>query len=168
MTTQLDRITSDLARDLARGLLTPEEIAERHGLDYQTMSRLATDKSFLARLEEEKRLWGSPSNARERAVTKAQLAVEELIVTMSELVADSKETGTARVSAFSQLKEIARLGRADPDAGNGAGPLWSITINLGGGDSVSVDGDYIDVTEEADADEFAVDTSYAHLSGDDE
>lgn len=133
-----DQIAPLVAEDLAQGLLEMEEIARRHGLTMDTVERLRTSKSFRKMVLAAQERWTNPGNTKLRAQTKAQLAVEDLILTMVGIVNNPKEAGTARVSAFQALKELGKFEKAPEAEQRAAGGGFSVTINFGDGQGLSV------------------------------
>ena len=127
----IEEIAPILARDLAQDLYTPDELIERHGLNQAMLRRLLRSKSFRAMVTAAKGEWAAPGNAKNRAQLKAQLAVEEAIPDLYTIIVDKEEAATARVSAFSQLREVGKFEKAPAEQAGSGGPGFSVTINLG-------------------------------------
>ena len=128
---EIQNIAPSLACDLAQDLYSLDEIVERHNLDRESIERLLSSKTFKAMVTAARQEWESPGNAKQRAQLKAQLAVEEAIPEMFNIVRDEKSPDPARVAAFAQLKEVGKFERQPADAGGGGGPGFSVIINLG-------------------------------------
>ena len=101
-----------LARDLAQDLYTMEDLIERHGLTRAMIRKLLKSKTFKAMVTAARGEWASPGNAKNRAQLKAQLAIEEAIPDLYAIVTDKEEAAPARVSAFSQLREVGKFEKA--------------------------------------------------------
>jgi len=127
----LEEALPALARDLAQDLYTMDEIIEQYGLNRANVRKLLKSKSFKAMVTAARGEWASPGNAKSRAQLKAQLAIEEAIPDIYKIVTDSAEAAPARISAFSQLREVGKFEKAPAEQAGSGGPGFSITINLG-------------------------------------
>ncbi len=127
----IEDLAPTLARDLAQDLYTMDELIQRHGLNQTIIRKLLRSKSFKAMVTAARGEWASPGNAKNRAQLKAQLAIEEAIPDMYKIVTDKEEAATARVSAFSQLREVGKFEKAPAEQAGSGGPGFSVTINLG-------------------------------------
>ncbi len=127
----IEEMAPILARDLAQDLYTMDELIERHGLSRVIIRKLLKSKTFKAMVTAARGEWASPGNAKNRAQLKAQLAVEEAIPELYAIVTDKEEAAPARVSAFSQLREVGKFEKAPAEQAGSGGPGFAITINLG-------------------------------------
>jgi hypothetical protein len=127
----IDQIAPALARDLAQDLYSPEQIIAQHNLDRETVVALLGSDTFKAMIVAAKQEWATPGNAKSRAQIKAQLAVEESIIDMYQIVQDAKEPATSRVAAFAQLKAVGKFEATPTEQMGSGGPGFSVVINLG-------------------------------------
>lgn len=147
-----DEIMPGLCRDLAQQLYTVEEIARRWGLTLQDVAHLKSNRGFMSMLQAAKQEWTDAGNTKGRAQLKAQLAVEEAIADIYKLVTDPDVSASARIAAFSQLRELGRFEKAPPNeaaAAPGVGGGFSITINLGSEHQMTVSSNTVEHNEHA-------------------
>lgn len=146
---QLEPLLPGLARDLAQNLYTIEELIEHYSLTEAAVRRLLQNAAFRNMVQAAKTEWQAPGSARQRAILKAQLAVEEAIPTLYGVVTDNEEPGSSRVAAFAQLKEIGQFPKIPPEDADRSGPTFSVTINLGN-QSLNVSAPHSNVAERMD------------------
>lgn len=119
-----------LAADIAADIWDPDVIFERHGIsDSQRLALLGSDW-FQAMIQEAKTEWSSLKNSKARVRLKGQLALEEAIPTIFQMINDIEVPATARVAAFKELKDLSGVAGAVMEGSVGNG-LPSVTIYLG-------------------------------------
>lgn len=119
-----------LASDLALDLEAQEIILERHGITESHLLNLTHQKDFNMMLEEYRREWSAPKNAKERIKLKALLATEDGMEELYMIFRDMDLAPNARLDAF---KQLVVLSDAAPkrDVSEGAGSGFKIIINVG-------------------------------------
>lgn len=126
----------NLAMELAAGLRPAAQIAERYGLTPQDLRELLGYPPFRAMVRDARQTWTNDMNAEQRVRAKAALAVEDTIPDLHGIIVDSSVRPRERNDAFAKLARVAQLD-APPMAGV-TGSNFSVTINLPGGEPITV------------------------------
>ena len=117
-----------LAYDVATGLLPVHDIAHRHGISVKKLNQLCETEGFRKQVAQMRAEWESLENTSERIKHKARLAIEEGIVSLYELLTDTKVNAAARVAAAKELKDISDLGLKQEHSPMAGLPSISIVI----------------------------------------
>jgi hypothetical protein len=139
----------ELARDIVCELDSASALAASYGLTPVQWDALRRSPGFRQMVLDAKREIGGPQGAVERIRRKAQLMLDQgCLLDLGGIVSNPNAPASARVSAFSELREVAGITK---DANRGlasgasAGPL--IVINLpGAGQPLTVGGTVIENT----------------------
>jgi hypothetical protein len=123
------RITTALAYDLASNLMGPEDLMAKYELSPDEFKIIVSSTEFRQLYREAKVAWESDPKARVEA--KAQAAVEDGLLPVHAILHSGDYPPAARLEAFKQLKEVARLGGSRKADDMGGGRV-SITINVPG------------------------------------
>lgn len=119
-----------LASDLALELEATEIILERYSITTDHLRQLTHEADFNSMLEEYRREWASPKNAKERIKLKALLATEDGMDELYMIFRNMDLAPAARLDAFKQLTTLADA-QPKRDGGGEGGSGFSITINVG-------------------------------------
>lgn len=136
------KLLSRIAVEVAAGMHTEDEIPDAFNIPHQEWQRIrGTEDWERAYLRAYSEVGGS-DNSLKRIRMKAALAVEDSIPTIYGIIHDVDATSTARMEAFKQLATVAG---ADPRSNQHAaatGSGFAVTINIGGGEEVTISGSY--------------------------
>lgn len=132
LATFITRHGNGLARDILMQIDDPAGLAAAYGLDAAQWNALMAAPAFVDVLRRTKDDLMGAEGTMERIRRKAALVVEDTMLDMAEIVSDPKSTASARVSAFSEIRELAGLTSKGVIGGTGSaggGPL--VVINMG-------------------------------------
>lgn len=122
-----------LARDVAMQLAPGEYLAEQWGLTRQQWDVLRNSQTFIDMVRRATEELASSDGLAEKIRRKAALAVDNGLVDVVGIMTDPKASPNIRMTAFSELKELAGLTKNATQAGSAgvSGPI--IQINFGEG-----------------------------------
>lgn len=132
-----ERRIRSIANEIAMDLLEINDILKNHDVSQNEWLRLATNPLFNEMVAAYRSEWSSAKNTRERVDLKTLLLVESGLETMHALMNDPREPANARVEVFKSLQRGAGIGKNDP--GTESVGKVSLTINMGGGQSIKVE-----------------------------
>ena len=140
------RKAPELARDIVCQLDRASNLALNYGLTETQWEVLKAWPAFRQMVQEANEELGGSAGTAERARRKAALAVAEVGVTdMATIMGDPKANHRDRISAFSELKDIACLGAkqqlAAAASGGGGGVAWGgplVQIVMPGGQQLNI------------------------------
>jgi hypothetical protein len=153
--TDLSVLTNDraaFAAELATQLLPVPEVLKRFNTTSAELVSLLEDPQFKHMVQEYRREYNAPLNARERVKLKTSLAVEDGILTLYQMFRDEELGVNARIDAFKQLVGLADMG--PKKEGEAQGPAFSLTLNLGGADeqkTITIDHEPTQTNDTVDA-----------------
>ena len=84
--------------------------------------------------------------AKERIRQKATTLVEDSLITVYQMIHDDTSTATAKLDSFRTLAKMAGVGGDARTEGSGA--RFSVSIDLGGEKSVTIEGSSVDLEDE--------------------
>lgn len=128
---QLKDMSASLAAELAADIHPQNEIFDRYGLTAEEGERLLANPIFDDMVDQARKDWHSIKNVKSRVKLKARIAIEEALPTLYKLISDANEPGSARVSAFKELKDIADVVEKTEQGGAEGNRLPSVTIVFG-------------------------------------
>ena len=138
---EFNSLAPKLAAEIGSGLLSTQDILDRYSLTPVQLRHIIQDSTFRSMVRDFKQSWNESLNAKERIRVKSQLAVEEALPIIYEIVLDPVLNPTARIDAFRRLVELADVApRKDaPDSGekfivNISVPNVSESITIEAGD----------------------------------
>lgn len=134
---QLEDLSASLAADLASGLHSATDTFARHDITPEQAKALLKDPRFTDMVKQYKAEWGHVRNTKERLKLKAQLALEEALMPIFQIIKGS-EPASAKVAAFKELKQMAGMETQDEVKTAGSG-LPSVVIYLGGDNDEPID-----------------------------
>jgi hypothetical protein len=120
-----------LAREIAIGILNPDQILKLHGLTEAQWHELAASRAFQELLGEEMQLWQSGLNTKQRVELKTWAMLEEALPTLWNMLHDKDFNDAAKVSLVSALQKQVGIGQKDVQQNGSADSRISITINTG-------------------------------------
>lgn len=137
----------ELARDIVCELDSAASLAASYGLSPAQWDALRASPGFRQLVIDAKREISGPQGVTERIRRKAQLMLDQGgLLDLGGILSDPKASSAARVSAFSELREIAGITKESNKGLNGGvsapGPL--IVINLPGAAPMHVGGNVIE------------------------
>src|SRR5262245_23848082 len=118
----LSDLSGRLAFDLAAGLKNVTEVMECYGLTGLELKNLLENDAFAAMVREARARFLSDMSTPERVQVKAQLAVEDCIKPIYDIVHGGVYPAAAKIDATKLLASIAGL-NSKPGGGDGAGGL---------------------------------------------
>lgn len=126
-----------LAREVAIGVRSPQEVVARFGLTNDQWERLQQHPRFRQLLDACIAEWEGPLNTVERVRVKATAMVEEWLPEAFQRAHDPDESLNAKTEL---MKFIGRLGgmEAKEMAQVGDGSKFSLTINIGEGQTMKI------------------------------
>ena len=127
----IESIANNLATELVARLLPLKDILQRYSLSTQQYRKLLGEPWFQQRVVEARRNWNSDKNTRDRIRTKAQLLVEEGLVTTYGIFKDVNTNPTARLDAMKLLSDLAHVGTKSHTQQVGSGSGLVVEINIG-------------------------------------
>ena len=134
---RLESLSAALAADLASGLQTASEVFDRHGISETEARSMLRDPSFMQMVKQFAAEWSHVKNTKSRLRLKAQLALEESMLSIFKVVTGN-DPAAARVAAFKELKQLAGMDEVDEVKSAGTG-LPSVVIYLGGDKDETID-----------------------------
>lgn len=125
-----DSMTATLANEIAAEIYDAEQLMERFHLSEDEFRTILSNKSFQYMVKEARVRWNSTQNASERIKAKAEVAMEDSILTVAGMVHDVDLPANSRLEASKQLATLSGANKkAETQVSAGGG--FSITINLG-------------------------------------
>ena len=139
-TTPAREFSPNLAAELASGLLPPQEVFDRYGINEDEARTMLKAPEFRAMVKQAKQDWEAADNAEKRIRVKARMALEELLPSQFRLAMDEGNTPAGRNEAVKIIKNLAGMDRTEGEGG-GTGERFVVNINLGeqSGEKVIVD-----------------------------
>lgn len=131
----LRRRAPELARDIVAQLDGAANLAKSYGLDEHQWAVLRQSPAFRDMLVIAHEDLSGPAGIAERTRRKAAMAIEKFgVVDMATILGDEKVSAQARIAAFSELKDVAGLGKQQTamTAPGTSGPLISIHYHAAG------------------------------------
>lgn len=111
-------------------------ILKRYGISKSSFAALRATEAFQSALKEQQRTFSSLANTPDRVRMKAQVMTEALLDDMFTVAAHPLSPPSARVSAFSQIKNLTGLEKPEAPVPQ---QKFSLTINLSGNKTVHVE-----------------------------
>jgi len=142
----IEKISGQLAMDLVAKLKPPEEVLAKYGLTVEELDALAKTPQFRLRLKEAQVAWNSDDHAPERIKQKATTLVEDSLITIYQMIHDDLTTASTKLESFRTLAKMA--GVVGDVKGEGSGARFSVSIDLGGDKSVTIEGSSEEVKDE--------------------
>lgn len=136
----LDKMTNQLALELASKLQPPAKILVKYGLTDAQFNRLAATPQFQQLFREARQYWESDKNAAERVRAKCTMLVEDSLLEVFKMVHDEGLAPASRLDGFRTLAKMAGVSGDGRGDGSALGERFSITINLDKDRAVTIDG----------------------------
>jgi len=133
-----DIVLVQLAREIAIDHLNTEDILKLYSITQEEWEVIKNNKRFQILLEQEILAWQSATNTAERTKLKAGAIIENWLPESNMRLHDNNEALPAKVELAKMISRIAGLDRTE-NANVGTGAGFSVTINLGAGDSLKFD-----------------------------
>lgn len=138
--TELDisDLSPQIAAELASGLIDAEGVCEKYGLTPDQWERLRKNRTFRDMLKEAVQTWRGELNAGQRITKKAEIVLEEAIPILDTMIHNEKLHPDSRLAAVARVESL--TGRKAKEQGGAAGGLFNLTINIGKGKGVTLEG----------------------------
>lgn len=133
--------SSRLALELAMRIKPAGAVADEYGIPRaELVRRLKTDKAFQAQIAEYQQIWLHPTNAAERVRIKSAVLAEDGLHALWDIFMDRDINPGIRLDCH---KHLAKLADVEPrrDTALDTGPKFSLTLNLGGADPMTIEAD---------------------------
>lgn len=127
-----------LAREIARDMQPLQAILEARQIDANEWERIQSNPYFQSVLGSEVEAWQSATNVGERVRLKALHFVEEALPEFFQRAHDPRETLTAKNEVLKTIVRLAGIGNSMGDGGS-MGEKFSVTINLGADQTVTIE-----------------------------
>lgn len=126
------KITGNLAKDLASRLVPVSDILQRYQLSELELRTLLEYGPFQTMLREAQAEWESSASTPERIRAKSLLALEQTIEDICEIAMNKKAAAANRLDAAKLLHDITGLRKASEVPGQGA-PIerFQLVLNIG-------------------------------------
>lgn len=139
-TKKIDDLTLvQLAREIAMNIQSIETILETHQIDVDTWDRLKITPRFVQLLETETSSWNSAINTHERVKLKSAALVEDWLPEAYARMNDTTENLNAKTELAKLVARLAGMGLNNTSITDGSGERFSVTINLGGDNSLKIE-----------------------------
>ena len=115
------------------------DILKAHSLTLEQFKRIEHTPRFQLYLREALADWNSTANTQERVKSKTAVSVEDMLPTLHSTVLDKTQPLAPRVELFKALMRAAGIGEKSTTGANDAGEKFSVTINLGGENSLKIE-----------------------------
>lgn len=102
------------------------------------LDRWKENPQFLAYLKQFKEEWHSAINTQERTKIKAGLVMEEFMEEAYRNLHNVKQPLNHRVELGKLVAKIAGMGEPKINGANGGGPAFSLSINIGGNEKITI------------------------------
>ena len=116
-------LLQELAREIAFGYFTPEELAERYRLPADVVNRLEESPQFRAEVLRNQR---EIDEKGEQITLMARKSVQVLVQEVAAMAADKQADYQDRLTAFSHLTKLANLAKED----TGRAEAFSVNIQI--------------------------------------
>jgi hypothetical protein len=136
---EADSVLRALASEIACDSFDLPAILSAHQLTLEQFQRIEKTPRFQMLLREALTNWHSTGNTQERTKSKAALSVEDLLPTMHATVVDKSQPLAARVELFKALMKAGGVGEKSGTGAGDSGERFSVTINLGGDNSLKIE-----------------------------
>lgn len=133
-----DTLMRRVARELAMDLYPLDQILENCKIDRREFDKWKDNPRFLAYLSQFKEEWSAASNAHERAKIKASIVMEEFMQEAYTSLHSNKFPLNHRVELGKLVAKIAGMGEPKVAAGGGVGSGFSLSINIGSHEKVTI------------------------------
>lgn len=145
---ELKHLSATICAELAAGLSDAEAIRERYNISPEQWTLLKKSPAFRKMLKEALEKFSGDMNAGRRITVKAEVALEDSIPVLYQMVHDPDASATAKLDGVKTLAMLANRTQrvADPNSG-GAGGGFSLSISIvtkegrAGGSGVTIDGE---------------------------
>lgn len=127
-----------LAREVAVGVFTVEEIRDRFKLSTDNWERIQRNPRFVAYLEEATMAWNTALNAQERIKVKGLTLIEEWLPEAYGHLSSPKETLRDKIELFKAMQKLTGIGERTLNGGDPSDRV-SITINMGADNKLAVE-----------------------------
>lgn len=136
------KLLSRIAIEVAAGMQSEEDVPDVFNIPRSEWVKIRQSEDWQrAYLRAHSEVGGS-DNSLKRIRMKAAVAVEDSIPTIYSILHDADASATARLDAFKQLATVAGADpKSSPQAASG-GSGFAVTINIGGGEEVTISGSY--------------------------
>lgn len=135
---EIGDLSAQIAAELAAGLIDAEGVCEKYGLSPTQWERLRKNPIFREMLKEAVRTWRGELNAGQRITKKAEIVLEEAIPILDTMIHNASLHPDSRLNAIKQVESL--TGRKAKEQGGPAGGLFNLTINIGKGKGVTLEG----------------------------
>ena len=127
-----------IARELAMDINEMDEILAMYHLTEEDFEKLKVDPDFQAVFDATLLEWQAATNTEKRVKVKAASSIENSLLNLHSAANDKSQPLHHRVLAMQFIAKLAGL--AEPESKGGAsGPGFSITINMGGGHTKTIE-----------------------------
>lgn len=134
----VDKVSSELAFDLASGLWERDIVLQKHEVDESQWERLRKNPQFREKLREAFDYWNGKNGADRRIRAKAKMMLEESLPVLHKIANAEDNSAGARLSAIERMEQLSGMKEEQP-GGGATGPVFAISINIGG-ETVSISG----------------------------
>jgi hypothetical protein len=135
----LSDLSPQIATELAAQLLDAEGVCEKYGLTTSQWNRLRVNPIFRGMLKEAMSAWHGDLNAGTRITKKAEIVLEEAIPVLDTMIHNHQLHPDVRLSAVKQVESL--TGRKTTQNGLNAAGMFNLTINIGDGKGVIIEGE---------------------------
>jgi len=135
----VDTALKTLAAEIACDSFDMGDILKAHSLTLEQFKRIEQTPRFQMYLKEALINWGSTANTQERVKSKGAISVEDLLPAMHVTVLDKTQPLAPRVELFKALMRLGGIGEKTTAGAGDGGEKFSVTINLGGENSLKIE-----------------------------
>jgi len=143
---ELSHLSPAICAELAAGLADVDGIKDKYSISDAQWDRLRNNKAFRAMMRESLQQFAGDMNAGSRITVKSQIALEEAIPILDQLIHDRDGSSQSKIDSTKMLAVLAkRTGReGDEAAAPGSGFAVNIHINAGENQPVIIDGEKVE------------------------
>jgi len=136
---EADNALRALAAEIACDSFDMEDILKTHSITLEQFKRIEQTPRFQMYLKEALTNWNSTANTQERVKSKGAISIEDLLPAMHTTVLDKTQPLAPRVELFKALMKVGGIGEKATTGAGGDGEKFSVTINLGGENSLKIE-----------------------------
>lgn len=130
-----------VAAELAANLRPAADVIKDAGLTTEHFKLLARTAQFKTVFGEAKRLWHADTNTTERIRAKALMALESMLIQVVRMVNDPETSAAAKLEGVKITTKLAGMEKQDTSPESGA--RFSVTINLPGKGSTTIEAERV-------------------------